>query len=328
MTRILYDTDLIGDDLLTIIAAAGLKDVRVEGITGFGRRIPAVERAEIAALLCHALGLRGVPTAGGADRPLLNPPRKGCEACDGPITSFRQRMRERAGREASGDILPDPRGAVPLIVETIRNNPGEITLLGTGPFTNLAQAVLQAPDIAEKVKEVVIMGGTAWTPGNTSVVSESNVFTDPHAAAVLFERFPAVTMVGLDVTLKTLVDESVLASLEMKDGGSARRLVLEMVQGIIRACCEVQLARRGTRAMPLHDPLSLLVAWDPSLVKLLPCDIRVELSGTHTCGMTVCTALSRSEAGARSHRVAVEVDSRRAVDTFVSCLKNVFDAVD
>src|SRR6202165_2304750 len=99
-------------------------------------------------------------------------------------------------RAAARSVSAD---AVGYLVERLTTEPGALTVVCTGPFTNLALAVQQEPRIVDCVREVVVMGGTAQLPGNVTPVAEFNVYADPEAAAMVFDQRWSMTMVGLDV---------------------------------------------------------------------------------------------------------------------------------
>ncbi len=108
---------------------------------------------------------------------------------------------------------PDPRPAHRFLIETIRANPGEITLVAVGRMTNLARALKDDPDIAGLVKQVVIMGGAFDVPGNITPAAEANIHGDPEAADIVFGASWPVVAVGLDVTMQTVMTRSQLAAI-------------------------------------------------------------------------------------------------------------------
>ena len=317
MLRVLYDSDLIGDDLLTLIIAVGADGINIEGITAFGRRIPAVERARIAASLLATLGLEGIPIAAGADRPLVRPSRVGCTACDVPIMNFYEAQSRRSEIQQGIHEMVRSIPAKQLLIDTVKQFPGEVTLLCTGPLTNIAQAYDTAPEIVELIGQLVIMGGAAWVRGNASSVAESNIYTDPEAAAVVFERFSPIVMVGLDVTMKTVITTDDLGDIPIQDAS-----LNSLVHGIIGSCAAKHRERGEESIMPLHDPLALLVAETPSLVKTVPCTVKVDQGGDFTRGRTVCTILERDKGDSGEVRVASEVDAERARQLFIEYLRN------
>ena len=108
---------------------------------------------------------------------------------------------------------PDPRRGAQLIVDMVMASPGEITLVPLGPLTNIAIAYALEPRIAQNVREVVLMGGAAGVVGNVSAVAEANIHNDPEAANIVFHAGWPLTMVGLDVTEKTMMDRAYLDAL-------------------------------------------------------------------------------------------------------------------
>jgi inosine-uridine nucleoside N-ribohydrolase len=314
--RVLYDSDLIGDDLLTLIIAAGAEGIKIEGITSFGRRIPAIQRARIAASLLVTLGLEGIPIAAGADKPLVRPPRVGCTACDEPIIRFYETQSQRPDIKKGIREMVRSIPATQLIIETIKQSPGQITLLCTGPLTNIAQAYNEAPEIAELTAKLVIMGGAAWISGNVSPVAESNIYTDPEAAAVVFQRFSPIVMVGLDVTMRTVITTD-----DIRDIPIGHATLAALIHGIISSCAAKHRERGEESIMPLHDPLALLVAETPPLVRTVPCTVTVDQGGDSTRGRTVCKALERDQGDSGGIWVASEVDVKRASKLFLSYLR-------
>ena len=156
--------------------------------------------------LVELAGRPDIPVARGAEKPLLRPfTGKGWEV------HGRNGLGEAEFPEPKG--TPDPRRAAQFIIDTIMANPGEITLVPLGPLTNVALAVATEPRIAENVREVVLMGGAANVAGNASPVAEANIRNDPESAHIVFHAGWPLTMVGLDVTEKTVMTPEYLEEL-------------------------------------------------------------------------------------------------------------------
>jgi purine nucleosidase len=315
--RILYDTDLIGDDLLTIIIGMGLDNIKFEGITSFGRSISSFERAALAENLIDLLSPYSIRVAAGANAPLVRSPREGCNACNKPIMEFKTYCNLKNNKKSN---IED--GAINLITSIIKENQGEITLLCTGPLTNIALALKDSPEIANMVKEVIVMGGTAWTPGNISPVAESNIYNDPEAAKIVFDCFPNITMVGLDVTLKVLVDDKMLNNLNLSD-----TVIGKLAKGIILSCINEHKRRgEGINAMPLHDPLALMIVFKRELIKTVNCEVNIETCGTYTTGQTVCRPVTpfmyNNDKNIKLVKVATEVNNKIALEVFSEALCN------
>ncbi|MGV3551982.1 nucleoside hydrolase [Rhizobium sp.] len=127
------------------------------------------------------------------------------------------------------DVALDPRPAHQLIIDTVKANPGEVTLVAVGRMTNLANALKAAPEIAGLVREVVIMGGAVDVPGNVTPAAEANIHGDPEAADYIMIAPWKVVVVGLDVTLKTTMSRTELGELA-KSGGEAVQLLDRLSQ--------------------------------------------------------------------------------------------------
>ncbi len=168
--------------------------------------------------------------------------------------------------------------AAALIHQKAGRWPGEITLVATGPLTNVAQALLASPKLAVELKEIVLMGGAATVPGNATPVAEFNIFADPEAAAVVFSSGARVTMVGLDATTQVTFTAEDLA---------AWRTVAGPVAGFVCALAEFWFSRFKKAEFHLHDPVAVGVALDQSLVRTVRERVFVETRGEFTTGQTV-----------------------------------------
>ncbi len=197
-TKVVFDTDPGVDDAMALYYALAHPGIDVVGITTtFGNVV--VEQAAANALYLCALAGRHIPVAMGVSQPLQKKP----EAPPGFIH----------GADGLGNLLMrvpttgelDPRPAAQFIVDTVRQSPGEITLVAVGPLGNLAAALQLAPELPSLVKEVVLMGGTVLEAGNVSPVAEANIWNDPHAADAVFTAGWPLTMVGLDVTHRVIL---------------------------------------------------------------------------------------------------------------------------
>ena len=209
-----------------------------------------------------------IPVAKGADRPLVIPPRPGADFVHG---------EDGMG----GTNLPPPEGhlmdipAAQFIVETILTNPGEIILVPIGPLTNIALALHLAPQIVDLVKEVVIMGGAAYVPGNASPVAEANIVNDPHAAAIVFGAGWPLTMVGLDVTMKCVMTKGYLDDL-----GEFRNPSTDLIRCILPFYQDYHDQVYGMDGdIHTHDPSAVAYLVDPDLFQTESIPVLVETEG-------------------------------------------------
>lgn len=248
------------------------------------------------------LGATELPVVSGADRPLVGEPIDAghFHGQDG-LGGARLAASARA-------VLPS---GVDYLIERLMAAPGELSLVCTGPFTNLALAVQQQPRVVESVREVVVMGGTVQLPGNVTSVAEFNVAADPEAAAIVFDQTWPVTMVGLDVTNKVVLRADEVRQLENESS-------IEAV--LTREVTRYLFEHRAMASMALHDPLAVGVALDPSLVTLVNGPVHVETRGDYTRGQTVFDLRPWVVQPASHTQVALEVDAERFRQLFFRTL--------
>jgi inosine-uridine nucleoside N-ribohydrolase len=216
-----------------------------------------------------------IPVACGAAKPLVRPYTPG-------------KAEQVHGRDGLGNSnLPDPQcqalatPAAMLIVERVMQNPGDLTLLATGPLTNLALALSLEPRISERVRDVVIMGGIIERDLN-SPIAETNIRNDPEAARIVFRAGWPLTMVPLDVTLKT---EMGLPHLERIRKANTR--VTTFLSEITPVYLEWCQKRYNREAMKIHDSAALAYILDPSLFQTQKLNVDIEVHGELTSGQTV-----------------------------------------
>jgi purine nucleosidase len=174
----------------------------------------------------------------------------------------------------------DSRWAPDLIIQMVRAAPHEITLVPVGPLTNIALAVEKDPSIVPLVKEVVLMGGSI-SGGNVNAAAEANIANDPEAAQIVFQAGWPVTMVGLDVSNKTLFTPSHLGQL-----GQTHGPINDFVYQVAKFLIDLS-AKYGWSGTAMYDPLAVGVAIDSTLVTAAEMHVDVETRGVFTRGETV-----------------------------------------
>jgi len=211
----------------------------------------------------------------------------------------------------------DRRHAVDVIIETVlREAPGTVTLVPTAALTNIAMAVRKEPRTAERVAEVVLMGG-AVAGGNRTAAAESNIVTDPEAAHIVFgERWP-VTMVGLDLTHQALATPEVVDRIAAL-GTAPARFVLEVLEFF----GGTYPAEQGLPHSSVHDLCAVARVIDPAVMTTRRARVTVELTGTHTHGMTVADMRAPASPACRTH-VAVDLDHARFWDLVIDALDRI-----
>jgi purine nucleosidase len=193
---------------------------------------------------------------------------------------------------------PD-RHAVDFLVDTVMSDPGEVHLLAVGPLTNIAAAMVRQPEVAYNLAGLTIMGGfiAPWTGGRGP--AEHNIACDPEAARVVFASGAPISLVPLDVTLKTVITREGVA--EIRSGGTPfREAVADQV------ACYPPFEERGGQTF-LHDPLAAAAVTRPELMEWHELAIDVELAGRLTTGMTVARQPGPEDPA--TARVAMKVDA-------------------
>jgi inosine-uridine nucleoside N-ribohydrolase len=311
--RILFDTDPGIDDAMALLMLA--RDARAElvGIsTVFGNAGVHTTTANALAL-CHRFGI-DVPVARGAALPLVR------EARHFPV--------EIHGHDGLGDVAPHPaHGRVPepteaarFICDQARRHAGELTLVAVGPLTNLAMALALEPDLPQRVRQVVVMGGAFGTlghGGNVTPVAEANVYCDPHAADTVFGAAWPVTVVGLDVTHQVPMSSAYLDALGREGGDEGRYL-----RDITRAYERFYHHRTGG-GIYAHDASAVACALDPTRFQVRHGALRVVTDGL-ALGQTVQSQRGHRHAapdwqGLPEQQVCIAVDAEGVRADFRAC---------
>jgi purine nucleosidase len=297
MRRIIIDTDPGVDDSMAILLAFSSPELKIEALTTvFGNTGTDVTTAN-ALRLVELAGHPEVPVARGAEKPLMRP-----FAGDGWVVHGRNGLGQVDFPPPNG--APDPRRAAQLIVDMVMASPGEITLVPVGPLTNIAIAYALEPRIAQNVREVVLMGGAAGVVGNVSPVAEANIHNDPEAANIVFHAGWPITMVGLDVTEKTLMSPEYLDDLKRANTPKTD-FIHAIVQHYMKFYAEI-----GITGIPVHDSSAIAYVIDPTLFTTQKLFVDVEFQSTLHHGQTV--ADWRGGRGREPNvNVCVDVDSPR-----------------
>ncbi|MBT1172792.1 nucleoside hydrolase [Bifidobacterium sp. MA2] len=235
--------------------------------------------------------------------------------------------------ENSGRPFPDAamqprssRDGIDFLVDEVRAHGRDVTVLATGPLTDVDAAITRAPDIAPRLR-LVMMGGTFTQPGNCwDAVAETNVIQDPEAADRVFHSGADVTMVGLDVTHQCLLPRSAAERWRATDT-EAGRFLAGITEFSIAANLEADPAIFAG-GMPLHDPLAAAVALDPSLVTCLDVAMRAETATgdfTGVRGRTTGDPVGLVTPDAPRAHVALGVDAPRFVRGFTDRLTALCD---
>lgn len=236
-----------------------------------------------------------------------------------PLVRMRRYSGTFHGKDGLGDTVktsPQRQAsslhAVDYIIEQVRKYGKELTLITTGPLTNLAHAIIRDPDIVGMVGSVVSMGGAITTPGNVTKFAEANIYIDPHAAEIVLKSALPITLVGLDVTRKTVLTSEEVQNWRQK-GTECSLFFADFTDYYIQAYKGNYPYLKGCA---LHDPLAVGVVTHPDLVKTLPMYLQVDLEDD-SLGRTT-EDLYRDSSEGPNIQVCLKVDAPRFLDLFLS----------
>ena len=296
----LLDVDTGIDDALAILTAALSNEIDLVGCTVVWGNVDVEQGARNTSEVLHLAGHGDVPVAVGAAGP-----RNGATAVFSPQVHGADGLGGCADTAWEPTLAPET--AVELMLRLSHEHAGQIEIVAVGPLTNLAVALDADPSLPERIRQVTVMGGAALAPGNVSETAEANIRHDPEAAQVVFDAPWELTMVGLDVTMTSLITDAHRERLAA--GGAVGRFSAEILDFYL-AYYE---GYTGERASGNHDALALAVATGLVRTALSPIvDVTVDCSDGRARGRTVTTLEGkwgewREREGAR-HRVVMEVE--------------------
>ncbi len=318
MRKLILDLDTGVDDTLAISYALGSPEVELIGITGTYGNVLLEQGIRNDLAITDLLGHPEVKVYPGLSH--------ACKADSFevlPVSAFIH------GENGIGDVaIPDSdrkaetQSAVDFIIDAVNTYGKDLVYVPTGPMTNIAAALAKEPDIAQRIGSIVLMGGALTVPGNVDAWQEANISQDPDAADVLFRSGAPVTMVGLDVTLQTLLTYKETARWRQL-GTAAGNFLADMTDFYIKAY-ETTSPHLG--GCGLHDPLAVGVAVDPTLVTTLPINMKVETEGA-TRGRTIGDEQRLNDPN-KTMRVAVGVDVPRFLDEFMTRITKLASQAD
>ncbi|WP_158818914.1 nucleoside hydrolase [Methylocapsa sp. S129] len=279
---ILHDCDPGNDDALGILVALGSPHLSLAAVTTGAGHLAADRTGRNAAITLGVAGARAIPVTRGAPAPLVRERLiAGVLDLDSALDGERPDLPAVA--------IDETRTSAETIADLASRMAG-LTIVTTGPFTNLALALRNRPSIAGKIARIVALGG-AWGLGNKTAAAEWNVLCDPEAASIVFGAGVPMTLLPIDATAQVMIDDALVESVAALRG-RATRFATELLRSL-----RATFKGGGPFAapdMPLNDPLALLVAAEPALARTIPARVDVELAGRFTYGRTVIDFAGKS----------------------------------
>ena len=276
MKRLVIDTDPGVDDAHAILLAGSHPDVQIEALTTLGGNVSLANTTANALKVMDALNL-DIPVFAGVDGALL------------------EREHEDAvhvhGRDGLGDSgipasqrVAEKEHAVHALIRLANDNPDELTLVAIGPLTNIALATRLDPDLPQKYKELIVMGGAIYAQGNTPNTSaEFNFYHDPEAAAIVFDAWANITLLSWETTVKYMLNENFVR--ELMSTSTPKGMFFNKITANLLAFTKEHY---GSEKLFAPDGLAMAVAIEPSIIaKFADCYVQIERTGKFTRGQSI-----------------------------------------
>ena len=272
---IIIDCDPGQDDAVALfLAMASPEELEILGITAVAGNVPLELTQRNVRLMCDIAGCREVPVFAGCDRPMVRE----------LLTA--EKVHGKTGIDGVDIAEPETplqeEHAVDFIVETLRAaEDASVTLVPTGPLTNIGTVIDRAPDVLPKIRQLVIMGGAMREGGNYSPSAEFNILVDPHAADIVFSCGRPITSMGLDVTHQVLSTRARVERIR-----ELANPVADATAGMLGFFERHDSKKYGVEGAPLHDPCTIAWLLAPELFEGKVCNLSVETRSELTMGHT------------------------------------------
>ena len=271
--KIILDCDPGHDDAVAIMLAAINPKIELLGITVVAGNQKLEKTVNNALKVCNHLNLN-VPVYSGMSRPMIREQLiaddiHGETGLDGP--KFEELK-----------IKAENKHAVNFIIDTLMNSDEKITLVPTGPLTNIGMAIRFEPKIIEKINRIVLMGGS-YQLGNMTPAAEFNILADPDAAHIVFSSGVKLVMMGLDLTRQASATKEVVEKIKSLNN-KASKLFVDLMEFFAVSQKNVF----GWTAPPVHDPTTIAYIIDPECIEVKPMFCEIELWSERSYGRTLC----------------------------------------
>lgn len=313
----IIDTDGGVDDALAIIMALNCEQIDLKAVTVVAGNVDVDQATNNVLRVIDIVQPQQPPiVAKGCAKPLVRQPfnAEGIHGSDGLGELHQFKNANGRPRYPKLTVEATSDDAVDLLLKAAEEYGSELTIVAIGPLTNIATALQRDRHTLQKVGRIVIMGGAVQVPGNISSAAEFNFFVDPDAAQIVMESGIPLTLVGLDVAIKTPLSRQDVEDYAQKHPSAVTQFVAD--------CTEIYMAfyrdHEGFHGCYLHDPLALGIAIDPSLVSTKSVFMVVETEGKFTSGMSLADLRDRRDETTYPPNVeaCLDVDKERFLKLF------------
>jgi len=304
---LIIDCDTGADDAIALLMAFSRPDAfNILGVCVVAGNAPLEYVQRNTRKICELAGRTDANVFAGCPRPMLRDPI---------LATY---VHGESGMD--GCVLPEPvmplqnKHAIEFLIETLSTASEKITLVITGPMTNLAIALIQRPEIADNIEQIIAMGGSIGA-GNITPAAEFNMYADPHAAYVVFNSGIKITLIGLDVTHQIASTPQRIQALR-----DLKTPVGHAAAGIISHGVKNDMEKFALVGRAVHDACTIAYLLNPGLFEVRPAKIQVETSSALTLGNTVVSTYPAHTEGVKTF-VALDVKEDETFDLIFECLK-------
>ncbi len=285
--KIILDCDPGHDDAIAILLAAHHPALELLAITTVAGNQSIEKTTHNALKICSLANIRNVPIAMGMNRPLVRSASHaadihGASGMDGPTIP-------------EPDIKLAPQHGVDLLIDLLMNSHGDITLVPTGPLTNIATAIRREPAILPQIKAISLMGGAIGL-GNITPAAEFNLWFDPEAASIVFQCGRPITMIPLEVTHQALATEEIVRRLR-----TPNHRVANFAADLLVFFADTYKNVFGFSAPPVHDPCAVAAVIDPTIIHTSDIFVEIETVSPLSFGRTVCDVYNKLGKSPNAH---------------------------
>lgn len=337
--KIILDTDMVGDDILALIVANNHPNLELIGVTTVLGAAGSVEHATQIALAILEYLDSSVKVYKGSCSPIVTEVSIGDRVGD-PINFFEE-LRDRLGERL--DLMNanidskvrtyESESAVDYLINEANKNKGELSIVATGPLTNIAQAIKKDSEFSKKIKRIYILGGTFNVPGNITPVVEYNIFADPEAAKIVFNTILDIVLVPLDVCETNTYADSMLTRDELNDlhnrfsKNDKMDKISKFISEKFSIYIDVWRMYFDFKGFPIDDVIPVMLAADESYCEYTDyIHIDVETEGMLTRGQTIAYQGKQIYKLKNSHirnvRVSKNIIGSRIIEDMIGAITN------
>ena len=276
MKKVIMDCDPGHDDAIALLLASRADDTELLGVTTVAGNSELENTTRNARKVLDYAGVTDVDVYAGCERPMM----RDLYRLTGAIIHGEDGL--------GGPKIPDPvtpikeEHAVDFIIRALRESDEKIILIPTGPLTNIAMALIKAPDIKEKIERIIIMGGAVNDPGNITSAAEFNIYVDPEAAKIVFASGCNIYLNTLDISMKAVFYEEDIERLRAQGDK-----ISDIVAQLLDFFGSTHIQHFGFKACPIHDALCVGVLIDENLIEYQQTYLDISVNDPLTLGETV-----------------------------------------